>query len=176
MDLEVVKFLKNNQLSDLETRFSIHIKRHSKYPNLVLLKYDQIESPMGVSLVQECRGLILDEANDWNVVCFPYKKFFNYLEGHAAEIDWSSARVYEKVDGSLMTLYWYDGHWEVSSSGMPDAAGEMNGFNITFADLFWKVWNEELGYEIPRETDCCFMFELMTPYNRVVVRHAKSDL
>jgi tRNA splicing ligase len=53
-------------------------------------------------VVQECRGLILDESANWRIVAFPYTKFFNYGEEHAASIDWSTACVQEKLDGSLM--------------------------------------------------------------------------
>ena len=40
-----------------------------------------------------------DEAviGEWRVVCMPFSKFFNYREKHASSIDWSTARVYEKV-------------------------------------------------------------------------------
>lgn len=168
-------FLRERSLADLESKYAIKPRRHSKYNNLVLLKYNQINSPMNQKIVQECRGLILDQDQDWQAVCYTYNKFFNYGEGSADEIDWSSARVYEKLDGSLMTIYFYDGQWHVSSSGMPDAAGPVNAGNISFADLFWKTWNE-LGYSEPEDTNCCYSFELMTPYNRVVVRHKESKI
>jgi len=51
----------------------------------------------------------------------------------------------------------------------------VNGFSFSFAELFWRVW-EQLGYALPAETDLCFMFELMTPYNRVVVRQEANQL
>lgn len=169
--------LNGGSLAQLAERYAIKHQRHAKYQNLVQLKYDQINSPMGEPLVQQCRGLILDEANDWHIVARPFDKFFNYGEGHAKPIDWSTARVQEKLDGSLMILYHYDGQWHVASSGMPDARGEVNGCSFTFSDLFWRVWREK-GYDLPRDphVHTTFMFELMTPYNRVVVRHAANDL
>lgn len=172
---ELVKYIKEYGLEQLCDKYAIKAKRHSKYNNLILLKYSQLDSPMGVKVVQQCRGIILDEANDWQVVSYPYDKFFNAEEGHAAKIDWSSARVYEKLDGSLMTLYFYDGEWQVATSGLPDASGNVLNTQDTFADLFWKVWGQ-LGYELPRDTGVCYMFELMTPYNRVVVRHTRNRL
>jgi hypothetical protein len=168
--LHVQQYLESHSIEELTAFYGISAKRHPKYPNLVMLKYNQIESPMGERIVQECRGLILNEAEGWSVVSRPYDKFFNYGEGHASPIDWPSARVYEKLDGSLMTLYWYADQWHVASSGLPDAGGPVMGSSGTFAELFWRVWNE-LGYRLPTDTGCCYMFELMTPHNRVVVPH-----
>jgi len=167
-------FLRSNPLSDLTARYKVAVRRHREFPNLVFVKYDQIESPMAEPIVQECRGLILDEADDWSVVSFPFRKFFNHGEGHAAPIDWASARVYEKLDGSLMTLYWYGGGWRVASNGLPDASGAVEGRAGTFADLFWDTF-KEAGYAVPseRHRGLCYMFEMTTPYNRVVVQHAR---
>jgi hypothetical protein len=173
--LEIQKYLRANTLEQLEKDFGIYHRRHNKYPNLVLLKYDQISSPFKEKIVQECRGIILDTDNNLNVVSRPYDKFFNYGEGLAAKIDWNTAKVVEKLDGSITTLYHYDGHWEVASNGMPDAAGNVNGYDKSFADLFWEVFNAS-GYKLPTDTNTCYCFELMTRYNRVVVKHEKSRL
>lgn len=166
-------------IEQLIQRYAIKAKQHERYPNLVLLKYDMINSPMGEPIVAECRGIILDSADNWRIVSRPFDKFWNYGEGHAKPIDWASARVLEKLDGSLMVLYHYDGEWQVSSSGMPDAGGEVNGCDISFRDLFWKVW-DEMGYFRPAEAGfmphMTYMFELMTPYNRVVVRHKENRI
>lgn len=157
-------------LADLNNKYAIGARRHGRYPNLVLLKYNQIDSPMGEPIVQECRGIILDESNNWNVVSRPFDKFFNAAEGHAAQIDWSTASFYEKLDGSLCTIYYYNGEWHIATSGTPDAASGVNDYGFTFAELFWKTfW--AAGYKLPENKNVCYMFELMTPYNQIVVRH-----
>jgi hypothetical protein len=173
--MELQNYLRQHGLDSLCSTYYIKSTRHRQYPHLVCLKYSQIESPMGEKIVQQCRGIILDSSQDWRIVSYPYNKFFNYGEHHADPIDWSSAKVYEKLDGSLMVLYFYDGEWRVQSSGTPDAGGEVNGFGFTFAELFWQVWNE-LKYNLPQETRQCFIFELMTPYNRIVVQQRKNHL
>lgn len=60
---------------------------------------------------------------------------------------------------------------------MPDAAGKLP-CGLTFAELFWgtrsarrpvvvahihclDVWNK-LRYQLPKQTDTCYMFELLT--------------
>ena len=163
-------FLQSSGLEALCSGFAISAKRHGRYPNLVQLKYNQIESPMDEPIVRECRGLIVDEADGWRVVCRPYDKFFNYGEPLADALDWSSAKVYEKLDGSLMSLYWYGGEWQVASSGLPDAAGKAHAGDSTFAELFHQTW-KDLGYALPDATERCYMFELMTPMNRIIVQH-----
>jgi hypothetical protein len=177
--IELIDYIKTNGLAALCDTYKILAKRHGEFPNLVMLKYSQIDSPMGERIVQQARGIILDEADDWLIVSYPFNKFFNSYEGHAATIDWSTARVYEKLDGSLMTLYWYRGQWRVASNGLPDAGGDVYGHSGTFADLFWKTWRA-MNLVTPGEDDdadgCCFMFEMMTPYNRVVVQHRDSKL
>jgi hypothetical protein len=133
---------------------------------------------MGEQIVQECRGIILDETDNWKVIAFPYRKFFNWEEGHAAKIDMATARCMTKLDGSIMTLYYYDNNWHVSSSGMPDAAGEASPLapGVTFADLFWKTW-AELKYSLPHPShNRCYMFEMMTVYNRIICIYPKADL
>lgn len=161
-------------LEKLTEEFAIYVRSHSEYPHLKLFKYDQIKSPFKEKIAQEARGVILDENDNWNIVAYPYDKFFNLGESLAASVDLESLQVATKEDGSLMTLYYYDSQWHISSSGSPHAGGSTNGL-LTFKELFWKVWND-LEYQLPSETDMCFMFELCTAENRVVVDHFESRI
>jgi hypothetical protein len=155
----------------LQERYAIKAVPHREFPELVLLKYDQIESPFAEELVRDCRGLILNRDEDWRVVCMTYRKFFNHGETHAAEIHWPSARVYEKLDGSLIQLYFYKDKWRVATSGTPDAECRVGDFGITFRDLFWKVARNEGLRTGHLDTKFCYAFELCTQLNRVVVQH-----
>lgn len=133
---------------------------------------------MGETIVQQCRGLIVDESDDWAIVSHPFDKFFNVGEINASTIGWHSARVYEKLDGSLMSLYFYDGAWQVASSGVPDGGGPFgtrSGF--TMASGFREIWRD-LGLELPGAefAGWWFGFEMMTPWNRVIVPHATPKI
>ena len=194
MTTEVQKFLREYGLAKLEEQFSIIARRHSGYNNLVCLKYNMIDSPMSERITQECRGIILDEENDWAIVSRSFDKFFNFGEGHAAKINWDTANVQEKLDGSLMALYHYRDKWHVQSSGTADASGQVNGamlewrensqlikpFPNTFADYFWQiVVNTGMSispYMKNVPVDVCFMFEMMGPLNRIIVKHDVSKL
>lgn len=164
-------YLRNGgTIENLLSQYAIKAVRHRTYQNLILFKYNQIESPFREPIVQSARGTILDELDNWRHVSRPFSKFFNYGEGLAATIDWSKARVLEKLDGSLVCLYFYAGKWHVQTSGTPDATGDVNGMGLTFADLFWQVFGE-LKLPLPSElpslvpaSDVTFLFELTTPY------------
>jgi len=141
--LELVETLRSivsfgEAVKHVKEKYAIHVNTHGEYPNLHQFKYDQIDSPMKKQLVQESRGIILDSDNNWNPVAYPFEKFWNHHESRAAKIDWTTAKIWEKVDGSLMFMYWYNDAWEIASSGLPDASGTVLADDITFRELFWK--------------------------------------
>lgn len=157
--------------------YGINHRRHTQHPNLVSFKYNQIVSPMHEPIVQEARGIVLDESDGWRIVGRGFDKFFNYGEPHAASIDWTTARVQEKIDGSLCIVYEYGDAWHVATTGTPDAAGDING-NGRFADLFWDTAHN-VGLRLPDPSTCrdyCFLFELTGPANRIVVIHERAGL
>eukprot|EP01080_Neovahlkampfia_damariscottae_P010963 gene10963-3671_t len=182
-ELDVVTYLKKNGEESLQKEYCITIKQHEKYPELISLSYDQLKSDFKSTIVQACRGLILNKKNNYEIVSFPYWKFFNYCEGNASKIDWDhSPRVYEKIDGSLMIIYYYNNEWNVSTTSLPDARGFIhtpkllresedykNKKKVSMAELFWKTF-KELNYQLPKETDFCFIFELFTPQNQIIVQ------
>lgn len=181
MTLQVQKFLREGEtIQDLETKYAIKHKRHLQHPNLVLFKYNQLESDFSKKIVCESRGIILDESENWKVISRAFGKFFNHGEVLAAPINWSTARVQEKVDGSLCTLYHYKDEWHVATTGTPDASGEMHLSGKTFAQMFFELLDQHhLRYEPIDEygwTRYCFYFELTSQFNRVVVQHKEPSL
>lgn len=166
-------------LGALTERFGVRARRHNTYRNLVLLKYSQLSAPFHLAVTRECRGIVLDEDRDWAVVCFPYAKFFNADEPLATmmrpRFDWSSARVYEKLDGSLATLYHYAGEWHVASSGTPDGDGELGATQGSFAQLFWSVW-QALALRLPTDTSRCYIFEMLSRAHPIVVMPVRDAI
>lgn len=150
------------------------------YENKILLKYDQLVSPtlMALPEMQDCRGLVLDR-NDFSVMSLAFRKFFNSEEGNAHKIDWSTAHVLEKLDGSMMQVYWdkYKNEWFAATSGTAEGEGEVNNkMGTTFNQLFWKTMTEKYKLNLSQlNKDFCFIFELTTPYNIVVKPHGESS-
>lgn len=154
---------------------------------LILLKYSQINSDFSLDIVKECRGLILD-AETLEVVCFPFTKFFNYGEPHASTIDWGSAYVESKIDGSIMKVVNLDGeNFLLSTNGVIDAfkcnLSESVGSNCpfsSFGELFMEgMKHYGLGIEdFPRlfKPNKTYMFELTSPWNQVVVQWKETKV
>ena len=131
----VQRFIDHNPLdwlTKLVDQYSIAVTHDGA---LVSLKYRQGVSPMHEPIVQECRGMVVNTETNL-IAAWPYNKFWNLGEPLVATIDWSTARVQEKHDGSLMDLYHDDTEWQVASSGTPLAGGDYGSSyeDRTFAD------------------------------------------
>lgn len=176
-NLEIQTLLRLHGLQHVVDYLKLVVKEEG---DLVLLKYKQIEADWSIKALHDCRGIILDKSKDWKVVAFPYEKFFNIGEGYCAEIDWSTAKFYEKADGSLINMYFYNGKWNVQTSGTIYAESFANNGITTFADLVWKsvefVYGSKDVFISKLNTDYNYMFELCTPENIVVTPHADYTL
>lgn len=141
--------------------------------DLVSLKYDQINSPMHEPIVQECRGAVVHVPTG-TVLAYPYNKFWSHGEHLAAPIDWATARVQDKLDGSLMILYRHpsNGAWQVASSGHPVAGGPFGKQSISFEEAFWNTWRS-LRMKLPSAVfrRATIMFEFCSLDNKVVCRY-----
>lgn len=82
---------------------------------LIIWNYSQATQYEGKwdEITLQCRGLVTDDKG--NVVARPFKKFFNMEEGKHTPT--KEFEVYEKMDGSLIIIFWYDGGWVVASRG-----------------------------------------------------------
>lgn len=175
--LKIQKFIRTYGLEKAIKKFNL---KSRDYENKILLKYDQLSSPtlMALPEVQECRGLILDK-NDWSVMSLAFTKFFNSEEGNAVKIDWSTAHVLEKLDGSCIQVYYdkYKNTWFAGTTGTAEGEGEVNNkLGTTFNDLFWKTVKDKYNLDTNQlSTEFCYVFELTTPYNIVVKPHGESS-
>lgn len=173
--LRIIDYIETNGLAKAIEEFKLKTKVYEKK---ILLKYDQIESDMSRAEVQECRGLIL-ERDTWKVMSMPFSKFFNSGEINAAKIDWNSAIVLEKLDGTMIQVYydWNKDKWFAATTGMAEGEGEVNNkFGTTFNDLFWETINK-YSFDVNKfHKGFTYVFELTTPYNIVVKPHGESSI
>lgn len=176
MTLKIVDFIKtHSNWEELLTSspYNLIIKRDGK---LILFKYNQINSDFNEEICCEARGLILEEGT-WKVVRMAFKKFFNLGESFAAKIDWDSAVASEKLDGSIISVFYYDGKWRIATNSTIDAfKAEINGVGPykTFGELFESVLplSTFANYNKHR----CWTFELVSPYNKVVIDYPETKV
>lgn len=148
--------------------------------DLVLFKYNLLNADFSIPIVCEARGIILENKFPYRIVCWPFEKFFNYGEEYAAEIDWSTASVQEKIDGSLMKVYFWNNEWRLATNGAINAyKTPLDGESSykTFGDLWdsiWSNWRETMNKNADKE--CTYMFEMISPYNKVVIPYQESEI
>lgn len=119
-------------------------------------------------IVQEARGIILD--NNLNVMCWPFRKFGNWSESYVDEIDWNSAKIQEKIDGSVMKL-WFDYNnqlWNWSTNSMI-YAHEADYNDTTFLRIIMSAVNYEDIQLDKLDKNKTYIFELVSPENQVVI-------
>lgn len=175
--LEIQKFIFNNE--DWEEKlskppYSLIIKRKD---NLVLFKYTQGVSDFSYKIPNEARGLILEEGT-WKVVKAAFWKFFNLGEEHAAQIDWASAQVTEKMDGTCVSLYWYDNEWKIGTNSNIDAHDSslnIGGYK-TYYDLCAAALRKYKVDFNKLNKNYTYTFELCSPYSRIVCKFDEIEL
>jgi len=132
----------------------------SRKDDMYLYNYnDKHKVPKDHPVLVKCRGLVIRE--DGEVLCYPFDRFFNYFEKECKELDWNSAEILSKEDGSLVNCFWKDNHWEITTRG----SFYPNNSDTNFAELFkehFKGWDKLTNEKI------CWIFELVTKKNRIV--------
>jgi RNA ligase len=106
-----------------------------------------------------CRGLVIDK--EGNILARPFKKFKNFEEYDKSEIPQNEDfDVFEKMDGSLIILFYYKAYkeWIVASRG---------SFISEQAEEARKMVKKTTLSHL-RKT-CTYLFEVIYPENRIVV-------
>jgi len=145
-----------------------------------LLKYTD-DSDFNNIYVRECRGLIIYEDNaEWKVACLAFTKFFNYDEKYfMPEIDWESAKSYEKMDGILIKYWSLNGVWHISTNGAINArdvklVNPNNEFS-NVGELVESILKTDYK-DFKFDENITYTFELTSPLNQIILLHEKSHL
>lgn len=166
----LVEFIKNNPNDWEEKLNKMHILV-KKMGTLAIFNY-RIDADFFNPIVREARGIIIDLVN-MRVVCRGFDKFFNYGEEYAARLDWNSGvRVQQKIDGSIMKVYHWNGKWQVATNSQVTANSAGVGVEksgVSFKDVFDRAAeNVNLNYSF-LDKNKTYIFELISPENRNVV-------
>lgn len=170
--LKVQEYLRANGLDKLKEEFVIQTVIHPTLP-LVILNYNQIDSPKTNEIVRECRGLTL-ELNSWKLVARSFSRFFNWgeVQDEMKLFDFSNCTIQSKEDGSLCIFYYYDGKWRVNTRGS-FAEDRMQFQEFTWTEAICKALNirnlDELGNRL--NPNLSYVCEFCSPYNKIVRRY-----
>jgi len=112
-------------------------------------------------ITMQTRGLVTDDKG--NIVARPFKKFFNDSEKkHTPTPDFD---VYEKMDGSLGILFYYEGEWVLATRGSFTSDQSVKGFEMLQKYDYQKL-----------HKDYTYLFEIIFKENRIVVQYPYEDL
>mgnify|MGYP000023387693 FL=1 len=109
----------------------------------------------------QCRGLVTD--NEGNVIAYPFKKFFNIEENRHRPTE--NFEVYEKMDGSLGILFFYEGKWVVATRGSFTSPQAVKAREML--DTKYNLESIPKGYAT--------LFEIIYPENRIVVDYGDEE-
>jgi RNA ligase len=109
-----------------------------------------------------CRGLVLDL--EGNIIAKPFPKFFNYEEHKPEDIPNENFEVYEKMDGSLGIIFYYEGEWLIATRGSFTSDQAIKG-----KEMLDKLNKSAL---IPGYT---YLVEIIYPENRIVVNYGDVE-
>lgn len=154
--------------------YKLNMNREGDY---VIFNYSQYGSDFSNKIVQEARGIIID-VTTLDVVCWPFRKFSNYGIESCDEIDWSTAKVQEKVDGCIIKL-WYDkknNEWIISNNRNIRASKIVDfvGKNLE-CKIKQCFVSQGLNYSLLNK-DYTYIFEYVSPYNRVIIQYDKDEV
>jgi len=174
--LEVQKYLRtNHSYEDLENNFGIRVV---PYEDRVVLNYSQIDSykQRFEPIVMECRSLILDLNHE--ILSRSFDRFFNYGEDPNSEtFNIENSVAYDKIDGSIMTVYFDGAKWQVSSRQMAFAEGPVPNKSKSYRDVFIEALGVELDLAFKDvDKEYCTIFEMVSPETRVVTPYPKSEI
>jgi len=155
----------------LKTKNLVLTERHKDNLNVsekngfYIYNYNQnVLVPRGDPIIRMCRGIVLRE--DGTIVNYPFDRFFNFHEADCDEVDIENADILEKLDGSLISV-WYTGtEWEVTTRGSFYPNDNAHNFKETFCELFNEFDKLDKNY--------CYQFELCSSLNRIVTSYEKE--
>jgi hypothetical protein len=116
------------------------------------------------NLTLMCRGLVLDY--EGNIIARPFRKFFNLEEGKHTPT--SNFEVYDKLDGSLGIIFYYQGEWIVATRGSFTSEQSIKAKEI-FNKYVQEYGDENLNVNLT------YLVEILYQTNRIVVDYGDDE-
>ena len=164
--MKLYDLLDKDVLTEMIDREYVNVTKHPQFP-LYIYNYSkkcQFEHVWN-KVTETCRGLIVDE--DLNIIARPFKKFYNYEEllQMNAQIPDEEFEVYEKLDGSLGILYFWEDKAYIATRG---------SFTSSMALHATNVLNEKYDVSL-LDRSKTYLFEIIYPEDLHIVTYKDVD-
>lgn len=155
------------------------------FDGYTLIKYNQLFSNFKEDMVKEARGFIIKKVGHKYIpVCMPFTKFFCVGDPNAKNDLYKlyhrkQWHIEEKIDGSLIKLWYDDDRWHISTSGTIHAKNapvqfEMNGIT-NYEELFLYASKGKIDWS-RLDKQYTYLFELVGLENKVIVPYEVEDV
>jgi hypothetical protein len=136
------------------------------------------------AICKEANGVILDM--NGGIVSLPIPHVYKQFEKNADTIDWSSAVAQELLDGTLVTVYNCEGTFFIQTTGSAVAnekvpyrfSNTKDDLRLTYRELVESLLRAKFGVDPFKEfnRNNCYIFELVSEFNRKVIKYEKAKL
>lgn len=160
-----------NEITEL--KYLVLNKYVSKQKHPILPLYIYKYTPQAVfekrwtDLTMRCRGLVLDD--NYNIIANCIPKFFNYDELDQLSISMPNEpySIFEKIDGSLIEVFYYNDELVVSS------IGSFTSPQANVAKILLDTKYKDIKFML--DSKYTYLFELIHSENKIVVDYGKEE-
>lgn len=127
MEFTILELIRGKDLQSIkDTLYNNHINFH----------YDESRILVYANRKNFPSGLIIDR-NEYKIVCCPPPKVTTSFNRKEVENNWASYKIYPVVDGTMISLYYYNDKWIIATQkGINMNEVVSNWGNITFQQAF----------------------------------------
>jgi hypothetical protein len=182
--MELINLIRKDGLSKVVMDYKLSL---TVYDDRIVLNYDQIDSPRFNLICDQARALILSK-DSFNVIARSFDRFYNLDEGvgpqnaglqkrydQFMEYPFEKSYVLNKLDGSLISMYFYGDTWNCATRKRAFAEGTST-FGRTFDDIFKASLNyKDIANFRNNYKFFTWVFELTSPENRVVTPYSEIN-
>jgi len=157
-----------SSLRELESKGYVRSVQHVTLPLIVwnytqMVMFDKLWGDYPI--LRQCRGLITDLSGD--IIARGFAKFYNFEEHQLSELPTNEKiEVTEKMDGSLLIVFRYNDQVVYCTRG-----SFYSDQSIAGGKLFRELYDESMI-----EDGKTYLFEYISPENRIVVSYEKPEL
>lgn len=176
--MSLIDTINSEGLVNVVTRLFLKNKAYDD-ERVFVLNYHQTKSPKE-GIANECRGIILQEQPDYSykIICRPFDRFFNI---GAVPYDFTDISVYEKLDGSLIKIYFFNNNWQIATRGSAFGENEQSILKKSFKSLAINAFglsnNDEFQASmVDMRQDLTYCLEYISPDNLILTKYDRAGM